>query len=252
MPKKVLKPAIGQRIKAARKNADLTLVEVSRRIGISNQALSAIERGKKNPSKQTLMGLARMFANDFGEVWLSDYLSEHQTEFHLVSAPQGPNLDKVNLMQLFEEFLDTKYGVGQVQVVPEPKEKTVSVPVGYEILEAGFEIINNVDEYIEIPPQMFPPNKGAIAGIVKGKSLRDAFVDEGDFVIITERPDSINGKTILALTQDAIMLRRCEVKGAKVVLKPFDEHSEPIKVPIKELVCVGEVTGVIRLLERDV
>src|SRR4051794_22936561 len=110
MPEKILKPAIGQRIKAARRNADLTLAEVSKRIGISNQALSAIERGKKNPSKQTLMSLARMFVNDFGEVWLSDYLSEHQAEFHLVSAPQGPNLDKVNLMQLFEEFLDTKYG----------------------------------------------------------------------------------------------------------------------------------------------
>lgn len=252
MPSNILKPAIGQRIRSARRNAELTLEAVSRRIGISNQALSAIERGKKNPSRQTLMSLARLFGKDFGEVWLADYLLEHKTEFQLVTAPQGPNLDKVNLMQLFEEFLDTKYGEGQVKVVPEHKEKNVSIPVGYEILEASFEIIDNVNEYIEAPPQMFPPDRGAIAGIVKGKSLRDAFVDQGDYVIITDRPSSINGKTILALANDGIMLKRCEVKGDKVILSSFNDNYRPIKVPIKELVCIGEVTGVIRLIERYV
>jgi len=252
MSNNILKPAIGQRIRAARKNADLTLAEVSSRIGISNQALSAIERGKKNPSRQTLMSIARLFGKDFGEVWLTDYLSEYQTEFSLITEPQGPSLDKVKIMNLFGEFLDTKYGAGQIKLVPEPKEKTVSIPVGYEILETSFNVIDNAEEYIHVPPQMFPPNKGAMAGIVKCKSLWDALVDEGDFVIITERPTSIDGKTILALVKFEMMLKRCEVKGEKVILKAFNESCRPIKVSIKDIICVGEFTGMIRINERTV
>lgn len=252
MPNNILKPAIGQRIRAVRRNAGLTLTEVSSRIGISNQALSAIERGKKNPSRQTLMSIARLFGKDFGEVWLADYLSNYQTEFALIRAPQGPNLDKVNVMNLFEEFIDTKFGVGQVTLVAEPKEKTVSIPVGYEIFETSFNVIDDAEEYIHVPPQMFPPNKGATAGIVKCKSLQDALVDEGDFVIITDRPNSINGKTILALVNFKMMLKRCEVKGGKVFLKAFNERCKPIKVSIKDIICVGEFTGVIRINERNV
>jgi SOS-response transcriptional repressor LexA len=189
---------------------------------------------------------------DFGEVWLASYLSEYQTEFSLVTEPQGPNLDKANVMNLFEEFLDTKFGAGQVKLVPEPKEKTVSIPVGYEILETSFNLTGNVEEYIHVPPQMFPPDKGAMAGIVKCKSLRDAFIDEGDFIIITERPKSINGKTILALVNFKVMLKRCEVKAEKVILRAVNETCRPIKVSIKDIICIGEFTGMIRISERNV
>lgn len=252
MTNKIVKTQIGQRIRSARKNANLTLAEVSKRVGISNQALSAIERGKKNPSKQTLMSLARVFGDNFGEVWLADYLSEHQAEFHLVAAPQGPNIDKVSLMQLFEEFLDSKYGEGQVKIVPEHKENAVPITVGFEILETGIEVIDDSDEHIQVPPQMILPDKGAMAGIVRCKSLRDAFVDEGDYVIITERPSSVDGTTILAITNNVTMLKRCEIKREKVILRSFDEHSRPLRVNVNELICVGEVIGVIRLIERHV
>src|SRR5205823_6517083 len=126
------------------------------------------------------------------------------------------------------------------------------IPVGYEIFETSFNVIDNAEEYIHVPPQMFPPNKGAMAGIVKCKSLRDALVDEGDFVIITERPTSIDGKTILALVNFEMMLKRCEVKGGKVILRAFNESCRPIKVSIKDIICMGEFTGMIRINERNI
>lgn len=61
--------AIGERIRQLRKDTlNLTLVEASSRLGISNQSLSAIETGKNNPSDQTIRSICREFG--VNEIWL--------------------------------------------------------------------------------------------------------------------------------------------------------------------------------------
>lgn len=60
---------IGDRIRQLRKGTlNLTLVEASSRLGISNQSLSAIETGKNNPSDQTIRSICREFG--VREKWL--------------------------------------------------------------------------------------------------------------------------------------------------------------------------------------
>src|SRR5437588_208901 len=66
-------PFVNLQIRAARKSSGLTLDELGQQIGVSAQALSAIELGKANPSRQTLINLARVLENDFGEAWLKKY-----------------------------------------------------------------------------------------------------------------------------------------------------------------------------------
>lgn len=65
---------IGDRIRWLRNQRGLTLVKFSSRIGITNPSLSAIETGKSNPSKQTIM----MICQNFGvsEVWLREGVGE--------------------------------------------------------------------------------------------------------------------------------------------------------------------------------
>lgn len=60
---------IGERIRYLRKDIlNLTLVEASARLGISNPSLSAIETGKNNPSNQTIRSICREFR--VREEWL--------------------------------------------------------------------------------------------------------------------------------------------------------------------------------------
>lgn len=60
---------IGERIRYLRKDIlNLTLVEASARLGISNPSLSAIETGKNNPSNQTIRSICREFG--VNEMWL--------------------------------------------------------------------------------------------------------------------------------------------------------------------------------------
>ena len=62
---------IGERIRYLRKDIlNLTLVEASARLGISNPSLSAIETGKNNPSNQTIRSICREFR--VREEWLRD------------------------------------------------------------------------------------------------------------------------------------------------------------------------------------
>jgi transcriptional regulator with XRE-family HTH domain len=246
MPNNPLKPRIGQQIRAVRREAGLTLKDVGQQVGISNQALSAIERGKKNPSRQTLMGLARVFGRDFGERWLAEYLSEYQAEFHIVPANQGLTVEKNNLMQLFKEFLDTKYGPDQFQVVPDYQDKGVLIPISAQIKNEIFDSIDEVEKYLIIPPQMVPPDRGAVA-IINKTAIPDAFVNSGDIIIMTIRPDSFDGKLILAFVDGELMIRRCKVKGRKATLHSIVGANKPITVPIEQITCLGEVTGLIRL-----
>src|SRR5437764_13732109 len=104
MPKEI-RTHIGVKIRAARKALNLTLEELGKRIGVTNQALSAIEREEKNPSRQTLMNLARVLKTDFGERWLADDLSTDQAEIQIVSLNEK-SLHKDEMVHLFRQFLD--------------------------------------------------------------------------------------------------------------------------------------------------
>ncbi|MET0462268.1 MAG: helix-turn-helix domain-containing protein [Chitinophagaceae bacterium] len=240
---------IGGKVRAARKAANLTLEELGKKIGVTNQALSAIERGEKNPSKQTLMNLARVLKTDFGERWLTDYLSTHQAEFQLVPLNKN-SLDKENLMHLFKEFLDYQYGAGQVDVVEDYQEKSVSVPVMYELNQHGLTEIENTSETILVPPHMVPPGKGAIGALIRDWFINEAFIGPGDIVVILEREDTPIGKTILAYVNEKLVIRRCSKKGRNVVLSSLVEGYEPIETSLKQFVFMAEITGLIRSYER--
>lgn len=59
---------IGERIKEVRDSEKMTLAAFGDRIGISNPAVSNIEKGKTNPSEQTIRAIVREF--NVNEVWL--------------------------------------------------------------------------------------------------------------------------------------------------------------------------------------
>ena len=61
------KQLVGSRIKALRTREGLTQEELSERVGINPKYLSSIERGKENPTFNTLIALSRSLDVDFGK-----------------------------------------------------------------------------------------------------------------------------------------------------------------------------------------
>jgi len=65
------KELIGVRIKSLRNSKNITQEQLSERIGINSKYLSSIERGKENPTLNTLIRMAESLEVDMGEIFNS-------------------------------------------------------------------------------------------------------------------------------------------------------------------------------------
>ncbi|MGB7923488.1 MAG: S24 family peptidase [Pyrinomonadaceae bacterium] len=249
MTEKTLQPILGQRIRAARKDEHLTLVELSKRIGISNQALSAIERGEKNPSKQTLINLSRELKDRFGVSWLEDQHEEKLERSRVTWDERFRQGDKETLREAFNEFLDFKFGAIPLSEVKSIVEGIRFIPVIARITSAQLiEEIADYDNFL-IPARMTRPGKRTYCVLIESQSMGDALVSRGDIVVANEDTNVFDGKVAIVEIKGQISIRRLLVKGKKVTMIPFNSDYEPIKLPVNKIICLGEVTGVLRFIE---
>ena len=237
-------PFVRYKIRAARKDAGLTLVQLGRRIGISNQALSAIERGKANPSRQTLISLAQLFKSNFGEKWLSPYAG-------IPPETTNPfNWAEIFLGMTVEEFWEAqKAGELPRPVLTADREKTIHVPVHYQITDGVTLSPADKNRYATVLRSMIPSLVKAQAVLVLEKPIRDALVAPGDVIILTECSEKVDDRVVLALVNNSVIIRRWSTKGRKVILSPLEQDYGTITVSRKEVVCVGEVTGLLRFFK---
>ena len=83
---------------------------------------------------------------------------------------------------------------------------------------------------------------------VKGDSMIEDGILEGDHVIIRRQDTAEDGDIVCALIGDEATLKRFQRKGNEITLKPANKNYEPIVVSKGEFRILGKVTGVIRKL----
>jgi len=82
---------------------------------------------------------------------------------------------------------------------------------------------------------------------VRGDSMIDDGILDGDFVIVEERPSPDNGDTIVAVVDgEATVKRFFREKGGRIRLQPANERMEPIIIKDKEFASRGRVVAVLR------
>jgi SOS-response transcriptional repressor LexA len=249
MAEKNLQPELGQRIRAARKGEHITLVELSRRIGVSNQALSAIERGEKNPSKQTLINLSKELGDYFGIEWLEDQHAEKVERSRVAFGERFRQADKEILKDAFNEFLEFKFGSIPASQVKDMVQGVRSIPLIGKITAAHeFEEIRD-DEHFLVPARMTRPGKKSYCVLIESQSMRDALVCAGDIVVGAEDTEIFDGKVAFVEVNGQISIRRLSIKGKKVILIPVNSDYDEIKLPMSKINCLGEVTGLLRFIE---
>jgi SOS-response transcriptional repressor LexA len=242
--------AIGPQIRAARREKDLTLVQLSELIGISNQALSDIERGKKNPSKQTLMNLSRELSNGFGIEWLELLRGRRSVEVEHSLKKHWTRNEKQNLKKLFDRFLDFEFPVedtNQISVA-EASRSTVIIPIHGSITATGGHRPQEKKETLLIPSQIAKPGVN-YALRVEGDNLRDALIGSGDLIVINENTQDVDGKFAAVYLDEKILLRRISIKNNKARLIPANKDYRPESIPLDKLNCFGIVTGVLRSVD---
>ncbi|MEE9275315.1 MAG: transcriptional repressor LexA [bacterium] len=82
---------------------------------------------------------------------------------------------------------------------------------------------------------------------VKGDSMIEDHIQEGDYVIVEQRETARNGETVVALLDgENATLKRFYREGDRIRLQPANDAMEPIIVREEELRIQGVIVGVLR------
>lgn len=105
-------------------------------------------------------------------------------------------------------------------------------------------------ESIEIPPDMLKDKHSLYALKVKGTSMIDALVDDGDIVLVEPSREAANGEMVVARLklENETTLKRLYQEGNEVRLQPANSQMEPIYSQAENVEIQGRVVGVIRMV----
>ena len=127
------------------------------------------------------------------------------------------------------------------------RREMVNVPIVGRV-SAGEPLLaeQNIEEYFPIPMD-FMPNKQTFMLKVKGESMINAGILDGDYVLVEERKTAHNGEMIVALVDDGATVKRFYKEEGIIRLQPENDTMEPIIVP--DCTILGKVIGVFRFMK---
>jgi repressor LexA len=123
----------------------------------------------------------------------------------------------------------------------------VSLPVLGRVT-AGAPILaeQNIDEYINVPADFTKQGANQFCLRVKGDSMIDAGILDGDMVLVRQQNNAENGEIIVAMMGDEATVKRFFRMRDKVKLQPENPSYEPIYS--REVVILGKVVAVFRFM----
>lgn len=125
-----------------------------------------------------------------------------------------------------------------------PKKEIVNVPiVGTVTAGAPILAVENVDDTLPISID-FVGNKESFVLKVKGESMIEAGILNGDFVIVNSQHNAKNGDIVVALIDDEATVKTFFKEKDHIRLQPQNSSMEPILV--KEPYILGVVKAVVR------
>ena len=144
-------------------------------------------------------------------------------------------------------YLKREEGAVTLSGSPASLEGRVRVPL-VGLVPAGHprETFEISGEGLDIPSWMVGRKGGNIFCIqVEGKSMVDAYIDDGDRVLVERTNTTNSGEMVVALLPDgSVTLKRLKMDKGRAFLVPENPEFEPIEV--KELRVLGRVIGVLR------
>jgi repressor LexA len=101
----------------------------------------------------------------------------------------------------------------------------------------------NIEETLEVP-EMLGAEGGDYALRIRGDSMRDAGILDGDLVVVHPTEDPDNGEIVVALFDDEATVKRSFRESDSIRLQPENPDYEPIVT--REVEILGRVIGVFR------
>lgn len=157
-----------------------------------------------------------------------------------------------------EEHLRALHRKGVIELIPgasrgiQLKPKQITEQLGLPLIgrvAAGRPILaeEHIEGHYRIDPALFHPRAHYLLQ-VRGMSMRDAGILNGDLVAVHRTPDVRNNQIIVARLENEVTVKRYRQRGKVVWLLPENPDFEPIEVDLNRdtMVIEGVVVGVIR------
>lgn len=121
----------------------------------------------------------------------------------------------------------------------------VNVPL-LGVVQAGQPIdLCEQQEHIRVPVNMVRKNTYALR--VRGHSMIDDNIQDGDVIVIEKRESASNGQTVVAMINgEQVTLKKFYIETDGIRLQPANPTMSPIILRNEDVQILGIVTGVIR------
>jgi repressor LexA len=131
-------------------------------------------------------------------------------------------------------------------------KSVVSGPSGVPLVgrvAAGEPILadENIEEYFDVPPLAGGGGEDRFLLAVRGDSMVDAGILDGDHVVVRRQETAEDGAIVVALVGEDATVKRFFKESDHVRLQPENETMEPIRT--RDVNIVGRVVGVLRKVD---
>ncbi len=136
-----------------------------------------------------------------------------------------------------------------IEIVP-PKGQTGATELPLLGLVAAGQPIEAIsgNDTIAVPDELVPRRGRSYVLKVRGDSMIDEHIKDGDFVVVQERNQADSGQTVVALVHgdSATVKRFYREPGGWIRLQPANPSMQPLRVNERDVIVQGVVVGVIR------
>lgn len=101
------------------------------------------------------------------------------------------------------------------------------------------------EESIEVPSSLLGKGDHFVLR-VRGESMIEDGILDGDFVVVARREKAESGQTVVALVRGEATLKRYYTEGHRVRLQPANAAMKPLTFEARDVTIQGVVTGLIR------
>lgn len=190
--------------------------------------------------------------------FLKDYISQHGYAPTLTEIAKYMGVSALSTVHEHLQFLEERGFIeraegeergitlsSRLKTFATELARSISLPV-VGMIAAGYpiEAIEGRDQQMAVPEELVR-GKNAYVLKVKGDSMIESFIADGDYVVVEKTDFARDGDTVVALLDDGTAtLKKMFKKRNFIRLQPANRKYSPIDV--KSVVIQGKVLGVIR------
>lgn len=211
---------LGKRIRELRIKKGLTQQRLAEMLNTTKGTISNYETGYSTPDYETLQKLADIFNVT------TDYLFGRTDEIIVKENKTTHGIDKEKLKDALEDILDDIIPVRNIVKVPILGVIRAGEPIYAEENIEGYTIVDEEDV------------KGSRCFFlrVKGDSMINARIMDGDLVFVREQPDVENGEiAVVIVNGNEATIKRVYKLPDAIILQPENPKYKPIVIPKKDV-----------------